>query len=84
MDQMALGAIPRTIIVCVDSDLVDIVRPGDDVVIVGTIIRQWKPTIRSARCSIDLAIRAHSIRQLDIQDNQKVIPTALILEMPCT
>ena len=70
---MKLGDIPRTIVICVDRDLVDKVRPGDDIVVVGTIIRQWKPIARSARCSIDLAVHAHSMRDMNYQDNQKVL-----------
>jgi DNA helicase MCM9 len=74
IEHLQFGAIPRTIIVTVEADLVDQHRPGDDVIIVGTIIRQWKPVLRSARISIELAIRAHSIRAMAHANTLKVRP----------
>jgi DNA helicase MCM9 len=35
--------IPRSIIVILEDNLVDLVKPGDDVMISGMFIMRWKP-----------------------------------------
>lgn len=61
IEKIPLGCMPSSIMIVLQSNLVDVFNPGDDVVITGTVIRQWKYISRGVRCSIDLAINANSI-----------------------
>ena len=73
MERMALGCSPRSMILVMEADLVDSNNAGDDVVVVGTIIRRWRPVIRGTRCIVDLAVRVNSIRSLNAQEKIKSI-----------
>jgi hypothetical protein len=33
----------------------------DDVVVVGTIVRRWRPVVRGVRCTVDIALEANSV-----------------------
>lgn len=58
--------IPRSLCVKLQHDLVDLCQPGDDIVIVGTIISQWKTTNSFYQginqTEITMGINAHSLR----------------------
>jgi DNA helicase MCM9 len=73
-ERVPLGAIPRSIIVILEGDLVDKFNAGDDVVIVGVILRQWRPVFKGGRCSVDTAIRANSVVSLNATDKIYQIP----------
>ncbi|KAJ3128201.1 DNA helicase mcm9 [Nowakowskiella sp. JEL0407] len=62
ISKLAVGTIPRSIIVILEDDLVGQCKAGDDVTIIGTVIRRWKPLYVSARCDIEIAILANNIR----------------------
>jgi DNA helicase MCM9 len=61
IERLGLGSVPRSIVVILQADLVDKFNPGDDVVIVGTIVRRWRPVVRGVRCTVDVAIEANSV-----------------------
>lgn len=61
IEHITLGSIPRSIVVLLTDALVDVVNPGDDVVIVGTTLQQWKPQARNFRCGIDIVVKASNI-----------------------
>ena len=65
MERLALGCVPRSVSVILEADLVDKYTAGDDVVVVGQVLRQWKPVVAGARCAVDIAIRANSVTCLD-------------------
>jgi len=71
MERMNLGCAPRSFILVMEADLVDSNNAGEDVVIVGTIIRRWRPVIRGTRCIVDLAIKVNSIRSLNAQEKSR-------------
>lgn len=50
---------PRSVTVILEADLVDKFNPGDDVVIVGNLIRRWRPVFKGSRCQIDMAVKAN-------------------------
>ena len=54
--------------VVLEADLVDLFNPGDDVVVVGTMLRQWRPTFKGSRCEMDLALMANSVRALNSKE----------------
>jgi DNA helicase MCM9 len=64
LERLSLGSVPRSIVVILLCDLVDRFNPGDDVVVVGTVLRQWRPVSRGARCVVDVAVEACSITVL--------------------
>lgn len=71
MERMNLGCAPRSFILVMEADLVDSNNAGEDVVVVGTIIRRWRPVIRGTRCIVDLAVRVNSIRSLNAQEKSR-------------
>lgn len=62
VDQLAIGSVPRSVTVVVEDDLADSCKAGDDVVVVGRLIRRWKPVYRDVRCELELAFLANSLR----------------------
>ena len=68
MTHLALGAIPRSIWVTLEDDLVDSVKPGDDVDVIGVVKKRWKPFGKTPeeRTGISLAIKALNV---NVQNN---------------
>lgn len=62
VDQLAIGSIPRSVTVVVEDDLADACKAGDDVVVVGRVMRRWKPVHCDVRCDLELAVLANSLR----------------------
>ena len=59
MESLSVGNIPRTITVVLEADLADKFNAGDDVAVVGTILRRWGQAIRGSRCNIDIVFQAN-------------------------
>ena len=49
------------------ADLVDRYNPGEVIVVVGTLLRQWRPLRMGTRCNVDVRIRANSLHSLNTQ-----------------
>lgn len=60
--KLGVGSIPRSILVVLEDDLVDSVKAGDQVVVVGILIRCWQPCIRGVRCDLETIVKANSVR----------------------
>ncbi len=60
--KLAVGSIPRSILVVLEDDLVDSCKAGDDVTITGQVRRRWKPLRRDQRCELELYVLAKSVR----------------------
>jgi DNA replicative helicase MCM subunit Mcm2 (Cdc46/Mcm family) len=56
------GAIPRALLIKLQHDLVDSCQPGDDVVVVGTLMSHWQHLVNMGDINIGMAIHAHSVR----------------------
>lgn len=41
VEHLDIGSIPRAIVIILQNDLVDVVKPGDDVAVVGSLLRRW-------------------------------------------
>lgn len=54
-----MGTMPRSLPVLLEADLADKFNAGDDVLIVGAMVRRWAPVARGMRCNVDIAIRAN-------------------------
>ncbi len=63
MEQLPFGTAPRSIIVILEADLVDKFNAGDDIIVIGTLIRRWRSPYPGSRCTIDLMIQANNIFQ---------------------
>jgi DNA helicase MCM9 len=72
-ERVSLGSIPRSIVVILEADLVDKYNAGDDVIIVGMLVRQWKPVWKGARCVVDIALKANSMAALNTQERFRVV-----------
>jgi len=61
--RVGVGSIPRSLLIKLQHDLVDACQPGDEVVLVGSLLAQWpQNTIADVDCPIGMALKAHSIR----------------------
>lgn len=67
-----VGSIPRSILIKLGDDLVDICNPGDEVVIVGHLYAQWQQTSQSIVDGVDVLVgmcmRAHSVRVINADE----------------
>jgi DNA helicase MCM9 len=59
--KLAVGSIPRSILVVLEDDLVDSCKAGDDVTITGVVRRRWKPLVRDRKMELELYVLAKSI-----------------------
>eukprot|EP00605_Chrysophyceae_sp_TOSAG23-4_P001478 GSChrysophyteH1.ASY1.ANO1.1615.1 assembled CDS len=60
MERVELGCIPRSITVILEADLVDKFNAGDDVIVVGQLLRRWRPLFPGNRCQVDIAVKANT------------------------
>ena len=61
MQSLAMGSIPRSIIVVLKDDLADLCQPGDDVTITGIVLRRWRPTMEGERCNLQTFMVANHL-----------------------
>nr|CAD7261033.1 unnamed protein product [Timema shepardi] len=60
--KLKVGTIPRSMWVTLEDDLVDTCKPGDDVIICGTVMRRWRPLNNGNRCDIELVFKANYLQ----------------------
>ncbi|VDL91222.1 unnamed protein product [Schistocephalus solidus] len=51
---LSVGKMPRSICACLNNDLVDTVRPGDDIILNGVLTHRWRIARPGAACEIEL------------------------------
>ncbi|GMF13269.1 unnamed protein product [Phytophthora lilii] len=78
--KLGVGSIPRSILVVLEDDLVDTVKAGDQVVVVGILMRTWKPCVRGVRCDLETTIKANSIRIKNATTSQVLVTEELRAE----
>jgi DNA helicase MCM9 len=54
VQKLGVGSIPRSIVVLLQDDLVDTCKAGDEVTIVGMLLRRWKAVCADARCNVEV------------------------------
>ena len=77
-ERLPLGYAPRSMLVILEADLVDRVHPGDDIVLVGTLIRQWRRVVPGVRLEVDLALHANHVK---LKESQQRTVAALVTDM---
>ncbi|KAL7064354.1 hypothetical protein AAHC03_04995 [Spirometra sp. Aus1] len=58
---LSVGKMPRSICACLNNDLVDTVRPGDDIILNGVLTHRWRIPRPGAACEIELVVVANYI-----------------------
>ncbi|TGZ57298.1 hypothetical protein CRM22_009951 [Opisthorchis felineus] len=80
---LSVGVMPRSIRVCLEDDLVETVKPGDDVVVNGIVTRRWQTPRENSPCDVSLWIRANyveNLSELKTCSNPSRLPTERIIE----
>lgn len=67
--KLDMGSMPRSMWVTLEDDLVEICKPGDDVVVCGTVRRRWKALYIGGKTEIDLVLQANHIEISNDQNN---------------
>ncbi|KAJ3080012.1 hypothetical protein HDU99_009523, partial [Rhizoclosmatium hyalinum] len=75
--KLALGTIPRSILILLEDDLADVCKPGDDVSIVGTVTRRWQYLQVGDRADIDIVIVANHVRVHNEQRSNLILTEEL-------
>ncbi|GJT55471.1 probable DNA helicase MCM9 [Tanacetum coccineum] len=62
---LGVGAIPRSIPVILQDDLVDVVKAGDEVIITGVLTAKWSPDLKDVRCDLEPVLVANYVRRIN-------------------
>eukprot|EP00698_Gefionella_okellyi_P000394 TRINITY_DN10350_c0_g1_i1.p1 TRINITY_DN10350_c0_g1~~TRINITY_DN10350_c0_g1_i1.p1 ORF type:complete len:838 (+),score=157.93 TRINITY_DN10350_c0_g1_i1:45-2558(+) len=60
--RLAVGSIPRSILVILEADMADKCKAGDEVLVSGVMIRRWKAMQIGERCDVEVAILGHHVQ----------------------
>ena len=60
--RLAMGSMPRSLIVILVDDLIDSCQAGDDVVVAGVVGHLWSSFSREQRCDLDLVLHANHVQ----------------------
>jgi DNA helicase MCM9 len=61
VQKLSMGSIPRSILVIMQDDLVDLCKAGDDVTLTGVVRHMWQPLARDQRCELEVFIDTNSV-----------------------
>ncbi|CAH8537799.1 unnamed protein product [Heterobilharzia americana] len=61
---LTVGVMRRSMCVCIEDDLLESVKPGDEVVINGIVTRRWRCMKEGAPCEISTFLKANYIENL--------------------
>lgn len=70
IESLALGSLPRSMLLVLHADLVDNFHPGDDVIVTGRVLQQWRPVSKGSRCTLQLALLVNHMQARQRQDDQ--------------
>lgn len=59
MERLPAGYAPLSLLVSLEADMVDKVRVGEEVRVVGTIIRRWGSLNERVRCPVHVYLAAN-------------------------
>ncbi|KAJ3606434.1 hypothetical protein NHX12_025955, partial [Muraenolepis orangiensis] len=75
VQRLSVGSIPRSMVVVLEDDLVDICKSGDDVTVYGVVCQRWKPFCPDSTCEVELVLKANNI-----EVNNQQTTAALMME----
>ncbi|XP_066979054.1 uncharacterized protein [Macrobrachium rosenbergii] len=61
VQKLVIGTIPRSLWVTLEDDLVGACKPGDDILVCGTVHRRWRPANKEVRPDIELVLKANNV-----------------------
>nr|XP_057939162.1 DNA helicase MCM9 [Doryrhamphus excisus] len=61
VQRLSVGCIPRSMVVVLEDDLVDMCKSGDDVTVYGVMCQRWKPFFDGSRCDVELVLKANNV-----------------------
>ncbi|RXG69107.1 DNA helicase MCM9 [Armadillidium vulgare] len=70
--KLLVGTIPRSIWVTLEDDLVDLAKPGDEV-LVGVVLQRWQTVAKGSQPTIELVIKANNITVHNKQRTENTI-----------
>uniref|UniRef100_A0A8C4ZH24 DNA helicase MCM9 n=1 Tax=Gadus morhua TaxID=8049 RepID=A0A8C4ZH24_GADMO len=74
VQRLSVGSIPRSMVVVLEDDLVDICKSGDDVTVYGVVCQRWKPFHNDTICEVELVLKANNIEV----NNQQTTATLMM------
>ncbi|KAG7266395.1 hypothetical protein CRUP_004907 [Coryphaenoides rupestris] len=74
VQRLSVGSIPRSMVVVLEDDLVDVCKSGDDVTVYGVVRQRWKPLYSDSTCDVELVLQANNIEV----NNQQTTATLLM------
>ncbi|XP_019080634.1 probable DNA helicase MCM9 isoform X2 [Vitis vinifera] len=77
---LGVGAIPRSIPVILQDDLVDIVKAGDDIIVTGILTAKWSSDLKDVRCDLDPVLIANHVRRTNELRSDMDIPDEVIMK----
>ncbi|KAI9120423.1 hypothetical protein K1719_007456 [Acacia pycnantha] len=77
---LGVGVIPRSILVILKDDLVDIVKAGDDVIVSGVLTAKWSSEVKDVRCDLDPVLIANHIRRTNELKSEIDIPDDVVMK----
>ena len=72
VQKLECGAVPRSMMIILEDDLVDSCQAGDDIVVTGVVLSRWNPLYDGEQCTLDIVILAHHIRVTNQHTNVSV------------
>ncbi|XP_028795118.1 probable DNA helicase MCM9 [Neltuma alba] len=77
---LGVGVIPRSILVILQDDLVDIVKAGDDVIVTGVLTAKWSSEVKDVRCDLDPVLIANHVRRTNELKSEIDIPDDVVMK----
>ncbi|RDX79673.1 putative DNA helicase MCM9, partial [Mucuna pruriens] len=78
---LGVGAIPRSILVILKDDLVDVVKAGDDVIVTGLLTAKWSPELKDVRCDLDPVLIANNVRRINELKSEIDISDDIVMKL---
>ncbi|XP_038126455.1 DNA helicase MCM9 [Cyprinodon tularosa] len=77
VQRLAVGSVPRSLVVVLEDDLVDSCKSGDDITVYGVMCLRWKPLHDGSPCDVELVLRANNIEA----NNQQAAAALLVRDV---